>query len=113
MRDDTRDPEATTQAVAHIIAGQSSQHWSEVFEVADCCCSVVQGLQQAFQDPHFRQRGLFDPEVENTAGDRITALPVPIAKLFRANTGTARAPGLGANNDLVANDNRIDTETSR
>lgn len=113
LRDDTRDPEATMQAVANIIAGQSGQHWSKIFEVADCCCSVVQGLQQAFQDPHFLQRGLFDPEVENTAGDRITALPVPIAKLFRANTGAARAPGLGANNDLVANDNRIDTGTSR
>lgn len=113
LRDDGRDPEATTQAVARIIAEQSGDHWSEVFEAADCCCSVVRDLRHALQAPHFRARGLFDAEVENEAGERITALPVPVAKVFRVNTGAVRAPRLGDNNDLVANDNSDDRETPR
>lgn len=105
LRDDRKDPEATTQAVARIIAGQSGDHWSELFEAADCCCTVVRDLQHALHVPHFRERGLFDAEVENADGERIPALPVPVASTFRVNKGTARAPWLGGDNDLIANDN--------
>jgi len=79
----------------------------------DCCCSVVRSLQQALQDPHFRERGLFDAEVENEAGDRITALPVPVAKGFRVNSGALRSPSLGSSNGLVANDNSDNLEKLR
>lgn len=113
LRDDTRDPEATTRAVACIIAEQSGDHWSEVFQAVDCCCSMVRSLQQALQDPHFRERGLFDAEVENEAGDRITALPVPVAKGFRVDSGALRSPSLGSGNDLVANDNSDTLERLR
>lgn len=102
LRDDTRDPAATTQAVATLIASESADHWRAVFARADCCCSVVQTLQEALQDPHFQSRGILDHEVENIDGARQIALPVPVARNFRPAPHAARPPSLGADNDLVA-----------
>lgn len=107
--DDARDPEATAQAVADRIAADPADHWRAVFERADCCCTVVQTLQEALQDPHFHNRGLLDHEVENTDGARQIALPVPVAGQFRAAPHTARAPALGAHNDMAPEANNHGT----
>ncbi|WP_111731857.1 CaiB/BaiF CoA transferase family protein [Roseovarius amoyensis] len=101
LYDDRRDPDATAQAVATRIAGEPADHWRAVFERADCCCTVVQTLQEALQDPHFQRRGLLDHEVENTDGVRQIALPVPVVGQFRAAPHAARAPALGADNDMA------------
>ena len=105
--DDRRDPDATAQAVAARIAGEPADHWRAVFERADCCCTVVQTLQEALQDPHFQRRGLLDHEVENTDGVRQIALPVPVVGQFRAAPHAARAPALGADNDMAPETNTL------
>tara|TARA_R110002095_G_scaffold205960_1_gene189657 strand:- start:388 stop:1539 length:1152 start_codon:yes stop_codon:yes gene_type:complete len=113
LRDDTQNPTATTQAVATCIAGESADHWQAVFARADCCCTIVRTLQEALQDPHFQSRGLLEQEVENNLGARQIALPVPVARQFRAAPHAASAPTLGADNDLAPEGNTLtgqDTE---
>jgi len=99
LADDARDPSATTARVAEIIASRTAAEWLPIFDRADCCCSIMQDLQAALADPHFRARGLFDHGLANEAGARIPALPLPIDAQFRSPAEEARsAPALGAHN---------------
>ena len=94
-RDDGRDAPATIARVAEIIAGRDAADWAGVFAGEDCCCSIVADLRAALDDAHFRARGLFDHLLESAHGERIAALPVPVAPEFRAAPGTPqRAPAL-------------------
>src|SRR5882672_367330 len=90
--DDKRDPNATRDAVAKIIAARSSDEWKPILAVADCCTTVLVPLEQALRDPHFVERGLFDFKVESAAGKSIPALPLPIAPEFRDKPGAKKAP---------------------
>jgi alpha-methylacyl-CoA racemase len=103
LRDDAADPPATLARVTAIIAGETSEVWRARFAGHDCCASVVASLQEALGDPHFQARGLFAHVLANEAGQRIPALPVPVAPGLRAPSATvAAAPALGAdNNGLV------------
>ncbi|MCA0043414.1 CaiB/BaiF CoA transferase family protein [Celeribacter litoreus] len=99
LRDDAKDPAATTARVAEILASKPASHWAPIFEAADCCCSIVNGLDEAMSDPHFRARGVFDHQITGPDGSQMPALPVPVAPAFRAATDEARsAPALGADN---------------
>lgn len=100
FRDDARDQDATGKRVAEIIASNSADHWREVFAQADCCCSIVQSIEQAMQDPHFKARGLFDAQISSAdGGETITALPTPIDAAFRTSRVIAAgAPELGEHN---------------
>lgn len=97
LRNDAEDPTATTNRIAEIIRAQPSTYWSDVLDRADCCCSVVRTVREAREDPHFLERGLFSRQVENSAGERMVALPTPICDDFRP-TGmqSARAPEQGS-----------------
>jgi crotonobetainyl-CoA:carnitine CoA-transferase CaiB-like acyl-CoA transferase len=86
--DDSRDPAATTAAVAKRIAAHTAEHWRPIFAAADCCATVVEPLGAAVRDTHFVQRGLFAHYVESGSGAIMPALPVPIAPIFR------EAPGM-------------------
>jgi len=102
LRNDTVDPSATEQAVERIIAAKPATHWQDVFEAADCCCSIVATVQDALRDPHFNARGVFAHKLSGADGATIAALPTPIARAFAADSKTARfAPALGADNDLL------------
>ena len=90
--DDLRDPKATRAAVATLIAVRTSDEWRPIFAAADCCTTIVVPLEQALQDPHFVQRGLFVHQVATVAGKTLPALPVPIAPQFRAAPGVKKAP---------------------
>ncbi len=90
--DDLRDPNATREAVAKLIAARTSDEWRPIFAAADCCTTIVVPLEQALRDPHFVARGLFAHQVESAAGKTIPALPVPIAPQFRAAPGVKKAP---------------------
>ncbi len=57
--DDRRDPKATRDAVAKLIAARTSDEWKPLFAAADCCVTVVTPLEEAIRDPHFVERGLF------------------------------------------------------
>lgn len=105
-RDDQKDPVATTCAVRAIIAGKTADEWKQRFYATDCCASVVQTLDEAMGDPHFRLRGLFDHILENEEGDQLPALPVAVSPQFRAAASQVKsAAGLGAHNDLMLKTN--------
>jgi alpha-methylacyl-CoA racemase len=94
--DDAQDPAATTAAVAEIIQGRNSEEWRRAFDGRDCCCSIVATLQEAFQNPHFRHREIFDYSVANGEGGVIPALPVPLDPAFRgAKDEVRQSPALG------------------
>ena len=99
--DDARDPEATAHRVAQIIASREASEWAPVFREADCCVTIVAPLSEAVKDPHFAARGLFEDGVTNEAGDRMTALPVPIARAFRGAPGDRASPALGVEEDVA------------
>ena len=97
--DDRRDPARTIARVAEIIASRSAGEWSTVFDEADCCCSIMQDLRAATNDPQFAARKLFARKLANARGDTIPALPVPIANDFRKRLDAlAAAPTPGAHN---------------
>ena len=97
--DDERDPKATIARVAEIIAGKTAAEWLPIFDKADCCCSIVQDIRAALDDPHFKARGVFAPRLTNEKGETLPAVPVPIDKGLRPGvTSDASAPALGAHN---------------
>ena len=103
LRDDARDPEATRAGIAAIIASREAIHWAEVFETADCCCSIVQSIEDALEDPHFAARGVFSRRVTNDRNATMRALPTPVARVLASDPkGSASAPRLGADNDTYA-----------
>lgn len=95
LREDSADPAATIRAVEAIIASRPADHWAQVFEAADCCCTIVQDIRAVLDDPHFSARAVFESCVINEAGDRMMALPVPLAPILRARKGEAASPALG------------------
>lgn len=101
LRDDTRDPAATTAAVAGILCQKPGEHWRALFQGQDCCCSVVATLQEAMEDPQFTERGLFRGTVSG-GGGRLPALPVPILPVFRETWRDKPAPALGADTHHLA-----------
>jgi crotonobetainyl-CoA:carnitine CoA-transferase CaiB-like acyl-CoA transferase len=93
--DDRIDPDATKAAVARIIEGRTAAEWQPILAQADCCVTIVQSLEDAMHDPHFKARGLFDWSIAGSSGANMPALPVPIDPAFREPPGTARqAPDL-------------------
>jgi crotonobetainyl-CoA:carnitine CoA-transferase CaiB-like acyl-CoA transferase len=88
--DDRRDPRATREAVATLIATRTSDEWKPLFAAADCCVTIVTPLYEAVRDPHFVGRGLFAHEIESASGKKMPALPVPIAPQFRDKPGAKK-----------------------
>jgi crotonobetainyl-CoA:carnitine CoA-transferase CaiB-like acyl-CoA transferase len=95
LSDDTRDPKATRDAVAQLIAARTSEEWRPIFAVADCCTTIVTPLEEAMADPHFVERGLFAHKVTTASGKSLPALPLPISPDFREAPGSKKAPKLG------------------
>lgn len=86
-------PNGAIAAVAARIAGRTAEEWRTLFAGHDVCCSVVATLEEAFADPHVRQRRL-----RMLADDRPPesglVLPLPIDPRFRVDA-TQSAPALG------------------
>jgi crotonobetainyl-CoA:carnitine CoA-transferase CaiB-like acyl-CoA transferase len=93
--DDLRDPKATRDAVAQLIAAKTSEEWRPIFAAADCCTTIVTPLEEAVADPHFVGRGLFAHKVMTASGKSLPALPLPISPDFREQPGSKKAPKLG------------------
>jgi crotonobetainyl-CoA:carnitine CoA-transferase CaiB-like acyl-CoA transferase len=81
--DDKRNPAATREAVAKLIAAKTADQWRPILAAADCCATIVTPLEEAVRDPHFVGRGLFAHKIETASGKIVPALPVPIAPAFR------------------------------
>ena len=74
--------------------------WFEVFNEADCCCSIVKSLEEAINDNHFKVREIFSRKISNKEGKEIPALPVPIDNQFRKGKLKEESPKLGLHNNL-------------
>ncbi|MGE4218364.1 MAG: CaiB/BaiF CoA transferase family protein [Alphaproteobacteria bacterium] len=102
LRDDSRDPAATTQGIAGIIATKTAAEWDALFAGKDLCCSIVRTMKEAMSDPHFKARGLFDNRVSAGPGQAsLTALPLPLAPVFKERGTTKPYPKLGDANALL------------
>jgi crotonobetainyl-CoA:carnitine CoA-transferase CaiB-like acyl-CoA transferase len=83
LRDDKRDQQATMEAVRTIIIGETAAHWRPIFAKADCCVTIVSTLEEALNEPHFTERGLFVRYVTLPDGKAFAAVPLPLAPQFR------------------------------
>ncbi len=86
--------------VASIIAQHPASHWRERFKDRDVCCVVVADLEEAVNNPHFIERGLFRDMLQDDNGRTIPALPIPICAALRS-SAPAAAPALGDANDML------------
>jgi alpha-methylacyl-CoA racemase len=87
LKDDSRNPQATRDAIAAIMATKTAAQWRPVLAAADCCVTIVASLEEAAGDPHFAGRGLFSARISAPSGATMPALPMPIAPQFRGEPG--------------------------
>jgi crotonobetainyl-CoA:carnitine CoA-transferase CaiB-like acyl-CoA transferase len=100
LRDDAHDPAATRDAVAGRVRERTAAELEALFRGHDVCCTIAVDLEDALRDPHFAARGIFARTL--TADSKsISALPVPVAKNFRAKDTDASYPQLGEANELL------------
>ena len=102
FRDDAKDAAATKRAVAQRLREKTAAQWQAIFAGKDLCCCVVATMQEALNDAHFKARGLFNRTVM-ADGKSVTALPVPVAELFRNAKTAADYPALGSANEILKN----------
>ena len=101
LRNDLIDPGKTIAAVAEIIASKPSDYWAKIFAGQDCCCTIVASMEEAAEDTHFKERGLFSHRISNGKGETIPAAVVAVAPQFRGDARkTVDAPALGADNEI-------------
>ena len=102
FHDDAKDAAATKRAVAQRLREKTAAEWQAIFAGKDLCCCVVATMQEALNDAHFKARGLFNRTVM-ADGKSVTALPVPVAELFRNAKTAADYPALGSANEILKN----------
>jgi crotonobetainyl-CoA:carnitine CoA-transferase CaiB-like acyl-CoA transferase len=95
LRDDRRDPVATTAAMADAFAKRPGTEWASEFAARDVCCSIVLSVEEVLAHPHFASRGTFDRKVSSPDGASIPALPVPVVPGLRRADPVLRYPALG------------------
>ncbi|MFB9125780.1 CoA transferase [Paraburkholderia dipogonis] len=100
FKDPTSDTGVAIAAVAERIVSRTASEWKALFDGQDVCCSIVATLEEAVKDPHVAARGLFEHTVGSSDG-RLSALPVPIASVFRTSASHRPSPALGASNELL------------
>ena len=93
------DQEKVIEEIRKIIGQKEKNYWLDVFNKADCCCSIVKSIEEAINDNHFKVRKIFENKIINNLGEEIPALPIPIDMQFRKDQKRASAPSLGNIND--------------
>ena len=93
------DQEKVIQEIRKIIGQKEKNYWLDVFNKADCCCSIVKSIKEAINDNHFKVRKIFENKIINNLGEEIPALPIPVDMQFRKDQKRASAPNLGDIND--------------
>lgn len=83
LREDSRDPQATRDAIAAIVAAQDAEHWRETLEPLDACVAIVRDLAEARADPHLAGRGHL--AARGTLADRheVPVVDTPIDRALR------------------------------
>jgi crotonobetainyl-CoA:carnitine CoA-transferase CaiB-like acyl-CoA transferase len=90
LRDDRRDPEATRAEIRRIVGERDSAAWQAILAPLDCCCTLVASLDEALEDPHFRDRGLMAYAAAQ-GGATIPLAALPLSRTLRRDTGAPRA----------------------
>ena len=93
------DQEKVIQEIRKIIGQKEKNYWLDVFNKADCCCSIVKSIEEAINDNHFKVRKIFENKIINNLGEEIPALPIPVDMQFRKGQKRASSPSLGNIND--------------
>ena len=93
------DQEKVIQEIRKIIGQKEKNYWLDVFNKADCCCSIVKSVEEAINDNHFKVRKIFENKIINNLGEEIPALPIPVDMQFRKDQKRVSAPSLGDIND--------------
>ncbi len=93
------DQEKVIEEIRKIIGQREKNYWLDVFNKADCCCSIVKSIKEAINDNHFKVRKIFENKIINNLGEEIPALPIPVDMQFRKDQKRASAPSLGDIND--------------
>ena len=93
------DQEKVIQEIRKIIGQKEKNYWLDVFNKADCCCSIVKSIKEAINDNHFKVRKIFENKIINNLGEEIPALPIPVDMQFRKDQKRVSAPSLGDIND--------------
>ena len=93
------DQEKVIKEIRKIIGQKEKNYWLDVFNKADCCCSIVKSIEEAINDNHFKVRKIFENKIINNLGEEIPALPIPVDMQFRKDQKRASAPSLGDVND--------------
>lgn len=81
--------------VAKVMAQRTATEWLKIFEGHDVCVTEVVGLEQATQDPHFVERGVFKRTLKASDGSVISALPTPLSPVFLGEDLSVSSPSLG------------------
>ena len=102
-REDRKDPAATIRAVRTIISQRTASEWISQLAGKDVCVNVVGSLQEAMEDPQFRDRGLFRRSEVSGNDDALPAVSVPICEPLRDPRTELRYPQLGEANKLLGN----------
>ena len=93
------DQEKVIEEIRKIIGQKEKNYWLDVFNKADCCCSIVKSIEEAINDNHFKVRKIFENKIINNLGEEIPALPIPVDMQFRKDQKRDSAPSLGDIND--------------
>ena len=93
------DQEKVIEEIRKIIGQKEKNYWLDVFNKADCCCSIVKSIEEAINDNHFKVRKIFENKIINNLGEEIPALPIPVDMQFRKDQKRVSAPSLGDIND--------------
>lgn len=98
--DDTKNINATKNAIKEIIFKYPTQYWKDILSnETNICCSVVNNLKEAFNDKQVIERQLLSGKIK--LGDKdITVMPTPLAPLWRSAEIIEAAPKLGEGNDV-------------
>lgn len=101
LRDNNSDPQMVIDHIQAIIGEHDAKHWQTLFDGQDCCCCVVESLQQALQNPHFAHRGLFASAGDDDMAQAPT-LPVCVVPQFSSRQSEhLSAPQLGEHNKSI------------
>ena len=100
--DEDHHPREAIRAVSDRIQAKSSAQWRKIFEKRDACAVVANTLEEAVQDQHYLERGLFDQKIEKESGSLVNALPLPIVpELQRSTPSPKKVPSLGEHNQIL------------
>lgn len=88
------DPNAAIEGVQARIGARPAAHWRAAFAGQDVCANLVQDIAAARADPLFQARGLFQDRIMAENGATMTAVPMPIAPVFRGDGEEKAVPAL-------------------